>query len=557
MKITKEPVGKVLVVTIFIASVILIFYDIFSSDTAKVNTINNRFEKISVEWRMTIDDSAEKYVKLPYKLNGKAGTIVKLTTMLPYNIQNNEELFFKSNHQCVRVYVENELIYEFGYNENRKFGKTPGDALILVDLDSSMSGKHCTIELYNVYDSSISRVANNIYIGDRNSISSYILRKNIVAICICNILLLLGIFMAICCMFVKNSVVVILKRLSIFSILMSIWSIFLTDVYQLVWRNSYQCHNMEFLIFSCLAPAFVWFLLSLKQYENDRILKVIMNVLIINVVVVNTLQYFNIMDYVNSVMFTHILIGIFSVYMGYTAIKEYLKSEQKSLVSLLATAILIISACIDMVRFYFTQYMDEGFFIRLGFFIFIMIWSIKSLKLISEYYIVRAEKEIMEKLAYVDVMTGLQNRNSYMREADLYRSGDITEDTCMVLIDMNNLKKINDTFGHDMGDVALTMVGKVLKEVLFKEVKCYRIGGDEFIYLIKNYNIDDVRNKMDNLAQEVISRCKEKPFECSIAYGISIICKNNNYDIDKAYRKADEEMYAYKKKFKESLSKID
>lgn len=551
MKITKESVVKFLIATIFIASVILIIYGIFSSETTKVNTINNRFEKISVDWRMTIDDSAEKLVKLPYRLNGKSGTIVRLTTLLPFNIQNNEELFFKSNHQCVRVYVENKLIYEFGYNDNRKFGKTPGDALILVDLDSSMSGKHCTVELYNVYDSSVSRSANNIYIGDRNSISTYILQKNLVALCLCTILLLLGIFMAICCLFVKNSVVVTLKRLSIFSILLSLWSVFLTDVFQLVWRNPYQCHNMEYLIFSCLAPAFIWFLLSLKQYENDRVLKVMMKMLIVDVAFVNTLQYFNIMDYVESVMVTHILIGIFTAYMGYTAIKDYLKSKQKSLVSLLATVILIISACIDMVRFYFTQFMDEGFFIRLGFFIFIMIWSVKSLKLISEYYILRAEKEIMEKLAYVDVMTGLQNRNSYMREADLYRSGDITEDTCMVLIDMNNLKKINDTYGHDMGDVALTMVGKVLKEVLFKEVKCYRIGGDEFIYLIKKYNIDDVRRKMDNLAQEVISRCKGKPFECSIAYGISIICKSNNYDIDTAYRKADEEMYAYKKKFKE------
>ena len=76
-----------------------------------------------------------------------------------------------------------------------------------------------------------------------------------------------------------------------------------------------------------------------------------------------------------------------------------------------------------------------------------------------------------------DPLTGLKNRAVYYEDRDRYN--DII--TAVAFIDLNGLKRINDTVGHDEGDRALAVVGDALQSVSTKDVHAYRIGGDEFV----------------------------------------------------------------------------
>ena len=88
----------------------------------------------------------------------------------------------------------------------------------------------------------------------------------------------------------------------------------------------------------------------------------------------------------------------------------------------------------------------------------------------------------MLKLAYTDVMTGTLNRNAYERRLNTLRkeTADL-RDITVIAVDINDLKKLNDTYGHQTGDEALKTVAEFLLTSIGERAEVYRIGGDEFV----------------------------------------------------------------------------
>jgi diguanylate cyclase (GGDEF)-like protein/PAS domain S-box-containing protein len=102
---------------------------------------------------------------------------------------------------------------------------------------------------------------------------------------------------------------------------------------------------------------------------------------------------------------------------------------------------------------------------------------------------------------------------------------------------MNDLKKLNDTQGHDAGDKALKTVAECLMTSDLKRKRAYRIGGDEFAIFYLGETEDDVRNDIECM-QAALSKTK---YVC--AFGCNMV---ENEDIEKAVLTADREMYANK-----------
>ena len=84
------------------------------------------------------------------------------------------------------------------------------------------------------------------------------------------------------------------------------------------------------------------------------------------------------------------------------------------------------------------------------------------------------------ELAYTDSMTEVQNRNAYEEKLKKLRkpSSNISRIT-VIVIDINGMKEINDSYGHFSGDDAIKTVAKALKDTIGTKADIYRIGGDE------------------------------------------------------------------------------
>lgn len=160
-------------------------------------------------------------------------------------------------------------------------------------------------------------------------------------------------------------------------------------------------------------------------------------------------------------------------------------------------------------------------------------------------------------LAYRDSLTGIKNSTAYTEAISaINKEINYGNPQFGVLVaDINNLKKTNDKYGHDVGNELIIHTSKILTDV-FKASAVFRIGGDEFAVILKNddyKNYHDLLVKLDNACSEDFITVYEDRIPVSIARGVA----SYNPDVDKIYEdvfaNADHAMYLNKQESKAVL----
>ncbi|MEG1642476.1 MAG: diguanylate cyclase [Synergistaceae bacterium] len=148
----------------------------------------------------------------------------------------------------------------------------------------------------------------------------------------------------------------------------------------------------------------------------------------------------------------------------------------------------------------------------------------------------------MENIAYCDLLTRLYNRRYF--EQTLSKRLTDKVDILLCMIDLDDLKSVNDTFGHSAGDEYLVAVAfELIKNFRKSDVIC-RIGGDEFAIIFENCEENLILEKL-SLVNKKLKSISNK-FLMSISYGVARADKENETSIDKIVGKADERMYKNK-----------
>ncbi len=160
----------------------------------------------------------------------------------------------------------------------------------------------------------------------------------------------------------------------------------------------------------------------------------------------------------------------------------------------------------------------------------------------------KVQKNLSE-MAYKDQLTGIYNRRYCMDEVEILLSEG--ETFSFVLIDLNELKYVNDNLGHDEGDAYLRFaVAQIKENTRDSDVIC-RIGGDEFVVLLKKCNGNAAHKKMEQIF-EAIHIPSEKGYRRSISYGITYVDKHKDYTVKELMDESDKKMYLFKQEFKKS-----
>ena len=153
-------------------------------------------------------------------------------------------------------------------------------------------------------------------------------------------------------------------------------------------------------------------------------------------------------------------------------------------------------------------------------------------------------------LAYHDALTGLKNRKAFYEQLQdaLYHAKRYGNELALIYIDIDKFKKVNDTLGHEIGDVLLLEIRDRLQNTLRKTDFVSRIGGDEFVVLVDNPN----HIHPAAIAEKIVKNLS-KPYNLkgnmvdyiSSSVGISIFPKDA-VDMDNLVKKADQAMYKAK-----------
>jgi diguanylate cyclase (GGDEF)-like protein len=158
------------------------------------------------------------------------------------------------------------------------------------------------------------------------------------------------------------------------------------------------------------------------------------------------------------------------------------------------------------------------------------------------YERVERDKEKLSYEASHDSLTGLLNRNAYnfqLRQLD-------GKDFCFILLDVDDFKGFNDTYGHDVGDKVLQKISRVLSTNVRSEDLIFRLGGDEFAIVlqgVRNENRDVIEKKMEKIRNDLLKKDDDTPV---IRISLGATFSDGKLDMDKKYKEADIALYRAK-----------
>lgn len=159
--------------------------------------------------------------------------------------------------------------------------------------------------------------------------------------------------------------------------------------------------------------------------------------------------------------------------------------------------------------------------------------------------------ERLRSLSLTDELTGLNNRRGFMILANglLKFARRATHPLCLLYIDMDSLKKINDTFGHTHGDTALTHFAQILTRTFRDSDVIARMGGDEFAVLTIDATEGGLSAIQARLQSNVDNHNLEtvRSYPLSFSLGIIRVDLDSTFTVEALLKQADEAMYTHKK----------
>ncbi len=178
-------------------------------------------------------------------------------------------------------------------------------------------------------------------------------------------------------------------------------------------------------------------------------------------------------------------------------------------------------------------------------------WIINPLKRERDEAIIE-----LDDMAYTDPLTGLPNRRVFLKcmEKTLAECARHHIHAALILVDLDEFKDVNDSYGHDAGDAVLIEVGQRLQNGMRKEDVVSRVGGDKFIILIKQLNDANIKAAKEAMAfAEKIKlmlaapiEYKNKFIQLNSSLGVTLLGSETN-KIEAEIRKADIAMYHAKR----------
>lgn len=162
-----------------------------------------------------------------------------------------------------------------------------------------------------------------------------------------------------------------------------------------------------------------------------------------------------------------------------------------------------------------------------------------------------------KKLAYTDYLTGLQNKAAYDRDLPVIDSEHPA--LAAIMFDSNNLKEINDLYGHESGDKLLRSTAYCLSTAFGDQNPVYRVGGDEFIVLLPANKEEDIQElitrKLNKFNELVVRNNENSEWKINIAYGYTLRRSGDHISAKAMVSSAETIMYRNKRNEKRKQSR--
>lgn len=455
-------------------------------------------------------------------------------------------LMFYTNHQEVWVYADDELIYS-REKVDTIFSHSVGSVWNITEFPQNT--KELVIIMKAVYPSGEDHEY-TFYQGNGVEMFRSSVRDSILSLAVSALITMLGICMIIYWFLIcrRMQIAKELFYMGIFVVLLGLWSFGEEKGAILLLENRPFASYRAFTLLMLMGISFLLFVKHFLGAEDRYIHRILAVYSFGSMLVSILLQCLNIADYKQTALLTHIVLVSDLLYLLFIIWDKMRKRKNKRRVRINLIGLLVLAASVGVELFaYYMHIKGLQIFGTLGFLIYIIILGLEICASALDKLEEGRKAEIYKELAEKDLLTKCYNRNAY--NEDIKKTFD--DHTFLVMFDLNNLKKCNDTLGHMEGDRYLTDSAELIKKIFDRFGRIYRIGGDEFCIIMENSSEEQIENLIKQLIQEESDYNKQsKTVYMQIASGYARYDAETDANLDHTRSKADSMMYENKKMLK-------
>ncbi|MBR1535473.1 MAG: diguanylate cyclase [Treponema sp.] len=535
----------------FVLSGVIVFVLFMGRNSENKKLINNEPKTFDKGWYYYSKYGEKIEIpSLPVKIPAEDGISRIYHTLLPLE-DGNVSLCFYSEHQDITVRLNNSVIYSFSTATHPKNLISYRSVYNLIEIPRFYEISTLCIETRTSVKS-CEGLYKDILLGDRSQVLFSIVMEHISSF-------LLGVMFIVASIFLfctshlftrSNRKDFTLLHLSLLTFCIGLWQLddstllfFFTGYLPLLWCLKYMSQ--------LFMPIFTYFFLnSIIEKPKSKFINAIFWIIIATIFVQLLLQILGIRALTDTVFMSHFIYVAICLYTVVTLFKEEWLKESR------LKYLLVFSMLISVVIFTFTafsllnkQFLSSvmSFGLAVIFIAMILIAYQKQLKLFEAIN----KADTYKNLAFIDMATGVNNKTAWYTLIENFNETTRPQgEYCLIVFDMNNLKKINDKYGHLVGDKVIKSFCDCITKIVNGRGEIYRIGGDEFVCVCQNLYRENIQTMLHHF-DEAVAEQEDNEFKFSAAYGYEFFTPKSPADFKIAMEKADEKMYSRKTEMKE------
>ena len=445
-------------------------------------------------------------------------------------------LCFNIAHHEIQVYFEDVLVYSLTGAESNRIGSNVSSNWCSVHVGQVHAGESVTVVLTPLFEAAISK-SPTFLLGSHYSIAIDVIIGELPILVLSALCILLGLFIFAVSVYFRQVLKTEtngLNYLGLFSALLGLWK--LTDlrcmpllIPEHAMAMGYISVGALFLTALCLLVYFSTLFVEKKQMVL-QLLSCAGSLICLYVLAAQVLGFTEIRQ---NLIFSHVLLitSVLSVPIAalYNRIVHKSWGLHRSWRLLL---LLAVGIGIDLYLYYRNNGNGLLSFSIIGFIVYTLVIFLGNVQEAT-------------RRAYTDSRTGLENRarwNELMND-----STPLPEPCAVLVIDINGLKTVNDTFGHEAGDQMIFQFSRILRNTLPRTSVICRWGGDEFTAMLTGVNRPELDRQLEALYAAAASYNRSHPeLPIHFAAGAALSAEHPDCSRSELFRLADEEMYRNK-----------
>ena len=509
---------------VLVAGVILILLSVVLGLREKTtSTEKDRISALSEGWYY-LEQEKKVEVQLPAVFTAREGEEITLFNDSISQEDAGKTITTKGALYRIKMTWNDQVLYQYSdeYFPRNDQMKSKLDCYATLPTDTEEGtlaltytfGEGGTYRIGEVYIGSDSAVMNYRYAHDAFTIGLVFMMALLAVLAFCVAVYLYRIKMYDCRFF----------HVAIFLILCGLWCATDSSLVQNVTGLSPITCVISFYAFMLLAIPMLHFLQNTGELKKYRILFWLRMVFYVNAILQGILNYLHIFEFIEMLFVTHLLLFVSVMIASWILIKEYReKRERETKIILWAFLMLATGGLTAIVLYWLLEIPWYGTIFECGILVYVVLLMAGIISTMTENIRFKTEMLVYRRLAKEDRLTGLKNRRAYEEYlTELQSKADTYENMVLIFMDLNQLKHINDCFGHNAGDELLIASARCIENAFGAEGECYRIGGDEFCVIIENPTKTE-REWYKSLDAEIQMYNKNGRYYMSIARGLSYL----------------------------------